>query len=76
VESIGKRLFKDTECGISFNAMQARVIVAGYAEGSDAELPCHALEYPFTSGEFDALVILADAEGSQEWDEANDESGA
>ncbi len=70
-KSIGRRLYKDTSCGIGFEAVDGGVEVAGYAEGSDAELPNHCLEYPFTEEQFDAFVKMADAEGCQEWDEAN-----
>jgi hypothetical protein len=72
-KSIARRLYKDTSCGIGFEEVPGGVEVAGYAEGSDVELPNHRLLYPFTPEEFDAVVKVADEEGSQEWDEANSE---
>ena len=72
VKSIARRLYKDTSCGIGFEEVPGGVEVAGYAEGSDAELPNHRLLYPFTEEEFSTAVALADEEGCQEWDEANE----
>ncbi len=70
-ESIGRRLYKDTSCGISFEATPERVLVAGYAEGSAAELPWHTLNFPFAEDAWMQAVAIADEEGSEEWDEAN-----
>lgn len=72
VRSIAKRLFKDTECGISFSSTCEGVTVAGYAEGSDAELPGHTLEYPFPPDHFWEAVKVADQEGCEEWERANE----
>ncbi len=71
-KSVARRLYKDTECGISFNAMEARVFLAGYAEGSDVDLPWYTLEYPFTAERFWGVVKQADQDGCDAWDEAND----
>ncbi len=71
-ESIAKRLFKDTECGITFSAHAAGVTVAGFAEGSDAECPPHALDYPFSAEEFEAAITEADTEGCEAFDDANE----
>ena len=70
-ESIGRRLYKDTECGISFEAMPGRALVAGYAEGSDGDLPWYTLEFPFTEDAWMQAIAQADEDGCQEWDEAN-----
>ena len=66
--SIGRRLYKDTECGIGFTAKPNGVEVAGYAEGANAE--CHDifLAYPFTGEAFDAAVKQADEEGCALWE--------
>ena len=70
---IGKALFKGTRCGICFEETDTGVIVAGYAEGSDAECPAHELEYPFTIDEFWRAVEFADDEGCELWEMANGE---
>ena len=72
-ESISRQLYKDTECGVSFEATPEQVLVSGYAEGSDAELPSHTLEFPFTISDWMTAVAVADEEGCAEWDEANSE---
>ena len=68
-----KIVFKYTECGCVFNADENGVYVAGYAEGSDAELPGHSLNWGFTIEEYNAALDQADAEGVEEWHLANDE---
>jgi hypothetical protein len=70
-KAIARRLYKDTSCGIGFEEVPGGVEVAGYAEGSDVELPNHRLLYPFPHEDFDSAVEEADREGCQEWDEAN-----
>jgi hypothetical protein len=67
-ESIAKRLFKDTRCGIGFTGHDRGISVAGYAEGTDAECPSHELDFPFTSEEFWAAVETADDEGCEMWE--------
>ena len=71
-KSVGRRLFKDTECGIVFGLTDTGVVVYGYAEGSDAECQGHYLNWPFPSSHFDELVKLADLEGCNLWDEWNE----
>lgn len=66
-ESIGRRLYKDTSSGISFEVMPGRVIVSGYAEGFFG----HTLEFPFTEDAWMQAVAEADDDGCVEWDEAN-----
>ena len=77
-ESVGRRLFKDTECGIGFGCLEGGVVVAGHADGADAECPGHELKYPFTAESFWAAVKVADEEGCEMWEEWNatsDEEG-
>jgi hypothetical protein len=47
------------------------VVVAGYAEGVDAECYSHELAFPFTDEDFDAAVKEADQEGCDLWEEYN-----
>ena len=76
-----KWVFKGTDCGCVFGTMLTTdqsadpegIYVGGYAEGSDAELPLHTLEWGFTIEEFNAALDEADAEGVEAWHEANDE---
>ena len=68
-----KYIFKYTECGCVFDADENGVYVAGYAEGSDAELPMHSLNWGFTVEEFNEVLNEADAEGVDEWEQANNE---
>lgn len=70
--SIARRMFKDTECGVVFAVTDNGVLLAGYAEGSDAELPSHKVDYPFTAETFWNAVESADREGCEEWDIANE----
>jgi len=71
--AIEKNTFKYTECGCVFDADENGVYVAGYAEGSDAELPGHSLNWGFTVEEFNNALNDADAEGVEEWERANNE---
>jgi hypothetical protein len=68
--SIAHRLYKDTECGISFYTPPDGkwVTVSGYCEGSDAEHPSYKLTFPFAAEEFDKAVEKADQDGVDEWD--------
>ena len=45
--------------------------LAGYAEGSDAELPGHILPWGFTIKQFNEVLNEADAEGVEEWERVN-----
>jgi len=67
-----KSVFKYTECGCTFDADERGVSVAGYAEGSDAELPRHILSWGFTIEQFNYALNEADAEGVEEWELANE----
>jgi hypothetical protein len=51
--------------------LTAGIFVSGYAEGSDAELPEHRMEYPFHVDDWNAVIEQADNEGVEEWEEAN-----
>ena len=68
-----KYIFKYTECGCVFGADDSGVYLAGYAEGSDAELPGHILPWGFTIEQFNEVLNEADAEGVEEWERANNE---
>ena len=76
IQSIGKALFKGTECGIVFNATDNGVSVCGYAEGADAECLPIVLRYPFTMAEFWQSVTDADTEGCELWHEWNSDNWA
>ena len=72
VNGIAHRLYKDTECGISFLANgDRRVTLTGYCEGSDRWCPPHSLDFPFSKEEFDAAVDEADRDGCDTWDETH-----
>ena len=66
-------VFKYTDCGCVFGTNDDGIYVAGYAEGSDAELPPHYLNWGFTMDEYNAALAQADAEGVEEWELANNE---
>jgi len=68
-----KCIFKASECGCVFGVAENGVFVGGYAEGSDAELPLHHLDWGFTIKEFSEVLEAADKEGVEEWHLANDE---
>ena len=68
-----KWVFKGTECGCIFDSDEKGIVVGGYAEGSDAELPTYDLEWGFTINAFKEALDYADADGVEAWHEANDE---
>ena len=68
-----KIVFKYTDCGCVFGTNDNGVYVAGYAEGSDAELFVHSLNWGFTIEEYNNALNDADAEGVEEWERANDQ---
>ena len=67
-----KYIFKGTECGCVFGSDEKGIMVGGYAEGSDAELPMHDLEWGFTIKEFNEALDYADKEGCIAWHEAHE----
>lgn len=69
--AIQRCVYKYTDCGCVFTGDDESVTVAGYAEGSDVELPIHELRFPFDARTFDLTLDIADEEGSQEWYRAN-----
>ena len=71
VETIGKALYKGTDCGIVFNPTDNGVTVCGYAEGADDECLPIVLQYPFSTVEFWQAVTDADIEGCELWAEWN-----
>ena len=68
-----KSIFKYTDCGCVFGTDDKGIYVGGYAEGSDAELPMHYLDWGFTMDEYNEALDRADMEGVRAWNEANDE---
>tara|TARA_R110000822_G_scaffold78346_4_gene187675 strand:- start:55 stop:357 length:303 start_codon:yes stop_codon:yes gene_type:complete len=68
-----KWVFKGTECGCVFSADSEGIRTAGYAEGSDAELPSYPLPWGFTIDEFNCVLTLADKDGVAEWEECNED---
>ena len=68
-----KWVFRGTECGCIFDSDEKGIMVGGYAEGSDAELPMRGLDWGFTIEEFTEALDDADREGVEEWHLANDE---
>ena len=68
-----KWVCKWTESGCVFGTYPEGIYVAGYAEGSDGELPTHSLKWGFTIKEFNEALEYADKEGVDAWHEANDE---
>jgi len=68
-----KWVFKGTECGCIFDSDEKGIVVGGYAEGSDAELPMYDLKWGFTINAFKEALDYADADGVEAWHEANDE---
>lgn len=70
---LAKQLFRHTECGVSFSADSVGIHIAGYAEGSEHELPVYTLEWEnFTVANFDYAVEKADREGCYEWEYVNE----
>ena len=72
IQLMEKMVFKYTKCGCIFDADDEGVMIAGYAEGSDAFLPLHDLNWGFTMDEYNAALEQADAEGVEEWERANE----
>lgn len=70
---VRKWCFKYTDCGCCFSVDSEGIIVAGYAEGSDAELPRHSLKWGFAISEFEKALAQADEEGVEEWKACNGE---
>ena len=69
-----KWVFKGTECGCIFDSDEKGIMVGGYAEGSDAELPMYDLKWGFTINAFKEALDYADADGVEAWHEAEDGS--
>lgn len=69
--SIRKRLFKDTECGISAGVGDGKFWASGYCEGSDWEHEVYTLEFPFSEENCDKIVQQADADGNATWDQTH-----
>jgi len=75
VENISKRLFNDTECGISFEVEDYRNPQSPFTLAGYAEVPGNAycqpieLSFPIDLDEFDEAVKRADREGCDLWNE-------
>jgi hypothetical protein len=67
-DRVGRRLYKDTSCGIGFHHDASGVTVSGYCEGTDADCPAHHLAWGFSAEQFDAAVEEADQDGCAMWD--------
>ena len=75
-ESIRRFVYKNTDCGASFNAVDGGVEVAGYVEGDDfGECELRELGYPFHIDDFWANLSEADAEAGARWAELNPPRG-
>ena len=61
--SVRRAVFKGTECGCVFDTTRNHILIAGYAEGVDAECPPHILQYPFELDDFWAALECADMDG-------------
>jgi hypothetical protein len=72
---IRNAVYRYTDCGCVFDSDEDGVVVAGYAEGADAECPDHRLNYPFTKAEWDTELECADLEGCEMWHLWNDDDG-
>ena len=68
-----KWVFKGTESGCVFDSDEKGIMVGGYAEGSEAELPRYDLDWGFTINAFKEALDYADADGVEAWNEANED---
>ncbi len=71
VRQLERIVYKNTECGCWVRCIGDRLTFAGYAEGSDVELPVHELRFPVDPDVFAAELTIADSEGSEEWIRVN-----
>lgn len=67
-KSIARRLYKGTECGVSFWSTPLRIVITGYCEGSDDYIEGRELRFPFTASDFWEVVEAADRDGCEVWD--------
>jgi hypothetical protein len=72
-QSIARRLFKDTRCGVSagIEADGTGFRVSGYCEGSDWEHPVHVVSFPCTEKQIDDAVSQADEDGCATWNQTH-----
>lgn len=70
-ESIARRLYKDTTCGIGFHPDDYGVVVSGYCEGDVGDCPTHYLKWGFTAEQFDKAVEQADKDGCDLWEQTH-----
>jgi hypothetical protein len=73
VSGIARRLYKDTDCGITFTYTEKppSVKVAGFCEGSQGYGIPYTLYFPFTQREWNDAVKSADLDGCDEWHQLN-----
>ena len=69
--AVEKAVFKYSECGCSFTSDTSGINLAGYAEGSEVDLPVHSLDWGFTYEEWNHTMADADSEGVEEWNWVN-----
>ncbi len=75
-ESVGRRLYKDTDCGVCFGLIFSEpevfdiVCVGGYVEGFDVELPNYRLQFPFWPMAFDDAVAQCDQDAANFLDDS------
>jgi hypothetical protein len=74
--AVERAVYKYTECGCCFDSDEDGVVVAGYAEGADADCQEYRLNYPFTEAEWDTALACADSDGCEMWHEWNDNEWA
>ena len=69
VAIVRKRLYRATNCGVSFSVAGdgKGVRLQGYCEGSESDLPTYALTWPFNRARFWDAVKKADDSGVAEW---------
>jgi len=65
VESVARRIYKDTDCGACFTADEAKIVVSGYVEGIEGECPSHELAYPFDSETFEDALAECEREAAE-----------
>jgi hypothetical protein len=70
-KSIARRLFKDTECGVSSGVTDTEFWVSGYCEGSDWEHEVYKIQFPCKEESVDEAISKADKDGCHTWDQTH-----
>lgn len=68
VETIKRRLYKETVCGVGVVIDESGFGVMGYCEGIDHHLPMHFLKWPFSEEDLEKAIDDADDDGGRLWD--------